>query len=581
MKKRAVTGYFLSALLPVVAATVWMLRLFGSASRPASIVVYGLGVLSLVFAIRRHPRSHDVVSRGGKGAGAFFAENRGAVSAVFVFIACGWVLLVLVPPGRAEIELEPPSELATRLDRDVERVLTSAAAQERLVAATAELFHDPETAVNVDKRTALERAFASYLDHAVSLDRVVSTYQYFYRISPVRNLDLNVRSFLVGYAAFVAELEGASRLVDHVGPREVETVLNEARPEVGVPAGPYFRLKQALIGPDSALRFHAGRAHLEVLAAAGRFRKKRDLELVARTRAAYDEVSKRVVENPRLVVNNPGDFLESAIFPAWFPLQRGVSTAMGDIRTTDRRALVSPAQVRELSAKLEPGDVFVERRNWYLSNVGLPGFWPHAAIYVGTPEEQDRYFDAATRTATEGAAPSEYVARVNPKLADAFHGPGEHGPPRVIEAISEGVSLTSLEHSAGADYVAVLRPRLDRAAKLGALVRAYSMWGLPYDFDFDFVTDSSIVCSELVYKAYRVAEGRPGLRFELGKTADRLVLPPNDLIRKFDAEYGSPTADFDFIAFLDGSERNENASFRDAAALRESWRRPKWDVLQD
>jgi hypothetical protein len=580
MKKRAFTGYFLSAILPVVAATVWMLHLLGPASRPVAVAVYGLGVVSLVFAIRRHPRSREAVSRSKKSAGGWLAENRGAFASVFVFIACGWVLLVLVPPGRAEIELVPPRKLEGRIDRDVERVLTSAPAVEHLVSATAELFSDPDAAVNVDKRAALERAFASYLDHSVSLDRLVDTYQYFYRISPFRNLDLNARSFLVGYAAFVAELEGASRLVDRVGPHEVETVLNEARPEVGVPAGAYFRIKQALVSPDSALRFHAGRTYLEVLAAAGRFRKQRDLELLARTRAAYHEVSKRVVESPGLVAGNPGDFLESAVFPAWFPLQKGVSEAMGDIRTTDRPALVSTAQVHELWAKLEPGDVFIERRNWYLSNVGLPGFWPHAAIYVGTPEEQDRYFDGSARAATEGAAPSEYVARVNPKLAGAFHGPGEHGPPRVIEAISEGVSLTSLEHSAGADYVAVLRPKLDRTAKLGALVRAYAMWGRPYDFDFDFVTDSSIVCSELVYKAYRTAEGRPGLRFELSKTADRLVLPPNDLVRKFDAEYGSPSADFDFVAFLDGNERDKNASFRDAAALRESFRRPKWDVLQ-
>jgi len=296
-----------------------MLHLLGHASRPAATIVYGLGVLSLVFAIRRHPRSRGAVSRGRKSAGTWFAENRGAVASVLVFIACGCVLLVLVPPGRAEIELVPPRELESRLDRDVERVLTSAPALEHLVAATGELFHDPDAPVNVDKRL----------------------------------------------------------------------------------------------------------------------------------------------------------------------------------------------------------------------------------------------------------------------LADALHGQGEHGPPRVIEAISEGVSVTSLEHSAGADYVAVLRPKLDRTAKLGALVRAYAMWGRRYDFDFDFVTDSSIVCSELVYKAYRAAEGRPGLRFELSKTADRLVLPPNDLVRKFDVEYGSPNADFDFVAFLDGSEREKNASFRDAAALRESWRRPKWDVLQE
>src|SRR5215471_7924432 len=242
MKKRVFTGYLLSALLPVIAVALWMLHLLGSASRPAAIGVYSLGMLSLFFAIRRHPRSQRAVHRGGTWARTWLAENRGAVAAVFVFIACGWALLVLVPPGRAEIELEPPAVLENHLDRDVERVLTSAPALEYLVAASTDLFHDPAAAVDVEKRAALERAFASFLDHSVSLVRLVATYQYFYRISPATHLQLNSRSFLVGYAAFVAELEGTSRLVDRVGPREVETVLNEARPEVGVPAGAYFRM---------------------------------------------------------------------------------------------------------------------------------------------------------------------------------------------------------------------------------------------------------------------------------------------------------------------------------------------------
>jgi hypothetical protein len=236
--------------------------------------------------------------------------------------------------------------------------------------------------------------------------------------------------------------------------------------------------------------------------------------------------------------------------------------------------------VKRLGELLEPGDVLIERRNWYLSNIGLPGFWPHAALFVGTPEEQDRYFDDDARAAISGRVPSDYLREAFPKLAEAFTRPGEHGPVRILEAISEGVSLTSLEHSAGADYVAVLRPRVSRAAKLGALVKAYGMWSRPYDFDFDFVTDDAIVCSELVYKAYRSSEGAPGLAFELARTADRWVLPPNDLIRKFDAELGTQKEELAFIAFVDGSEETHTAAFRDAEALRASWRRPKWDVLQ-
>jgi hypothetical protein len=434
-----------------------------------------------------------------------------------------------------------------------------------------------------DQRAALVGAWSAYLDHAIALDRVVHAHQYFYRISPIHHLDLNTRSFLTGYGAFVAQLAGAVRLVEALegaGRRDVQTVLNEARPELGVPSGAYYRLSQSVLAPDTALRFHAGRAHLKVLSTTGRFDGPREKALLDATRAAYADVSRRVLEAPRRFGEAPADFLERAVFPAWFPLQKGVSEAMGDVRTTRRPSLVVPDQVKHLGDLLEPGDVLIERRNWYVSNIGLPGFWPHAALFTGTPEEQDRYFDADARAAISGRAPSEHLREALPRLAQAFAEPGEHGPVRILEAISEGVSLTSLEHSAGADYVAVLRPKVSRAAKLGALLKAFAMWGRPYDFDFDFVTDDAIVCSELVYKAYRSSEGAPGLAFVLERTADRWVLSPNSLVRKFDAELGTQKEEFAFIAFVDGSEETHSATFRDAEALRASWRRPKWDVLQ-
>jgi hypothetical protein len=52
----------------------------------------------------------------------------------------------------------------------------------------------------------------------------------------------------------------------------------------------------------------------------------------------------------------------------------------------------------------------------------------------------------------------------------------------VLEAMSEGVLFTSLEHSAAADALAVLRPQLSAVERAAAFVRAFGYAGRPCDY---------------------------------------------------------------------------------------------------
>jgi hypothetical protein len=151
----------------------------------------------------------------------------------------------------------------------------------------------------------------------------------------------------------------------------------------------------------------------------------------------------------------------------------------------------------------------------------------------------------------------------------------------VIEAVSEGVVFSSAEHSLAADYAAALRPRLPRLEIARAVERAFEYAGLPYDFDFDCYSERSVVCSELVYKAYEPRREARGLRLELSRLAGRMTLPPNDVVAQLDAASGTAAQQLDFVWFLDGRESSGAAVWGGEESFRATHRRPKWDIVQE
>jgi hypothetical protein len=289
-----------------------------------------------------------------------------------------------------------------------------------------------------------------------------------------------------------------------------------------------------------------------------------------------------------LTLRNAVKIVQNGAQSAWLPVQAGVSGWMGDARIYRAgQSLISRAQIRNLQRALQPGDILLERREWYLSNIGLPGFWSHAALYIGTAEERRAFFagDAAMRSwvMEQGAADGDLETLLQMRYQAAHQQSGlpreEGNPVRILEAIGEGVSFTSLEHSADCDSLAVLRPRLTKAEKARALVRAFHYAGRPYDFDFDFATDSALVCTELVYKAYEPATGFKGLTFPLVEMLGRKVTPANELVKQFDATHGASDQQCDLIIFLDGQERRARAVESGLDEFRASWKRPKWHVF--
>ncbi|HEV8325785.1 MAG TPA: YiiX/YebB-like N1pC/P60 family cysteine hydrolase [Myxococcota bacterium] len=454
---------------------------------------------------------------------------------------------------------------------------------------------DADRVLKPDEEPAVLDAWVAFVDSAFALDLVRGFYEDYWRFDRKgAEAELHVRCFLLTFAAELSLYEHTAAVIDLLEENDnVETFLDLARPDRHLPADSVAALKEELAGLSDLTRVVAGRAYLRDLLA------KHDARRLAEAGGyawLLPEIERHLhtIEARRAdglaTVSIAADFapIRRAAKHLTFPVQAEVAEWMGDTRVKRvGRYLVNAAQLDGLRAAAAPGDVMLARKNWYLSNVGLPGFWPHALMYVGDAGQLATAFDADAATAAWVEAKAgrpmkftDYLAATYPAAWTARAAAGEgHEALLVIEAVSEGVLQNNLEH-AGGDYIAVLRPRLPARVRAEAIDRAFSYLGRPYDFDFDFATDTTLVCTELVWRAYRAHDDVPGLTFTPIPVAGRLTLPANEIARKYAAEHGRPDAQLDLVLYLEGREDHVDAVVADEAAFLATPDRSKWDFDQ-
>ncbi|MGJ8672949.1 YiiX/YebB-like N1pC/P60 family cysteine hydrolase [Rubritalea sp.] len=162
---------------------------------------------------------------------------------------------------------------------------------------------------------------------------------------------------------------------------------------------------------------------------------------------------------------------------------------------------VTPRVLAKAWSILQPGDVIVTRHDEALSNLFLPGYWPHVALYVGSVEQRKEM-------------------GINPV--------GEEGA-NVVEAKKDGVKLRAHTETLAVDAFVILRPQLDSETIAKAVRSALSHVGKRYDFVFDFRQSDRLACTELVYRAYQAGAG---VDFELEEHSGRLCLPAESLMNQ-------------------------------------------------
>lgn len=482
-----------------------------------------------------------------------------------------YLLRVLFPGDDAVVPELDDAELALRAEADLAQLTylfdKMDAAVERF--AEGELLERTGAALDADDDAELRGRWAAFVEAAFELDVLQAQYRGFYAVDPVREAELHATCFLVAYGAYVCEYRASVAATRAVGDNDtVRTVLDEAQPDRDIDEDTFLALQRRTLHPDTLVRLNAGRAYLKVLTSW-----LEDEPVFARTKAYLYEVEGWAEHEPEAFLDDPLDYLERVAFDTWFPIQKAATKGLAAVHLSSRECFVTERDLVDLPARLEPGDALLMRREWHLTNLGIPGYWTHAAIYVGSLEELDAYFDGLP--SLEGKPASEHLRERLPDAYEQLWTPDANGRPmRVLEAVTKGVRVATLEESGLADSLAGLRPRVPKEDKLRSILDGLTHLGKPYDFNFDFATDNRIVCSELVYKAYERVEG---VRLEPEMVNGRLLLSPNALCEKLDADWEGER-ELEFVFFLDGLDHGEVIE-RDAEALRESHRRPKWHVL--
>ncbi|HOE05031.1 MAG TPA: YiiX/YebB-like N1pC/P60 family cysteine hydrolase [Bacteroidales bacterium] len=240
------------------------------------------------------------------------------------------------------------------------------------------------------------------------------------------------------------------------------------------------------------------------------------------------------------------------------PLQKAVCNAFSDIDLSFRKQkYIGGKELESITVALYPGDILIKRNDLQVSNIGIAGFWTHSGIYLGSTEQIDQYFAGIEMLGNQKA--SDYIRE---NYGEIYRCLQKHKP-LIIEAIGEGVVINPLDHIARVDYFAALRPRLPREEIFRSLLIAFSHYGKPYDFLFDFGTDDALVCSELVFKSYCETPDKKGLSFIENSYEGKFFYYPTDFVRQFCLEHGSPDAAFSFVLFYDASLKEKNKVYGD------------------
>jgi hypothetical protein len=323
--------------------------------------------------------------------------------------------------------------------------------------------------------------------------------------------------FISGFAAACLMMRGSSFIIELAKRRPVIwKKLDEAEPRFGLPRKTFTSLHQAATNRNRLTQFRQAvqfyRDHREEIMSYSNDPTFAPIITMLREEEIFLESHYQKIWRRRLFYRW-FSFLRrhrSGYRNIMFQLFRWSGSAIAELHQPGVKPSGAPKRInqeqrQQLLALAKPGDVFITRHDDAMSNLFLPGFWPHAALHLG---------EISVLESILGNLPP--AVRVRFKDVHRF-----------LEAKKDGVMFRRAEETLAVDACLILRPPFAQDILAQAILRAFTHEGKLYDFLFDFRTADRLACTEVIYRTYH---GCAGMEFKLLQKAGRACIPAENLI---------------------------------------------------
>ena len=216
--------------------------------------------------------------------------------------------------------------------------------------------------------------------------------------------------------------------------------------------------------------------------------------------------------------------------------------------------LLSPIYIDKYLKIANPWDIFLTRGNWNASNISIPWFWKHMSIYVWTWTYLDNNYPD--------------ISFLDIKKDSHY----------LIESTNKGVLLKEVyDLWLNSDYLWVFRVNFSQDKINRSIFNSLSYLWKWYDFLFDFYSDKSLICSELVLKAFSKDNSKDeGIEIELESIWRWITYPPNNFINTVINNNDKIKP----IFFIDCIEKTHDIFLNSNEELIKSGKRPRLSFFQ-